>query len=70
MAKKYNCQVIATTHSYELLAARTSAFSSDGMNPNDLTYIRMDRRDNGTTVPTNFDHSSLGVAITQNWEVR
>ena len=70
MAKKSSCQIIATTHSYELLAAAHGAFSKDDMNPNDLTYIRMDRLEDGAIVATNFDHSSLGVAIAENWEVR
>ncbi len=70
IAKKYNCQVIATTHSYELLVAAHEAFSADDMNPDDLAYIRLDRIDDGSISPTRFDYHSLGGAITENWEVR
>jgi hypothetical protein len=70
MAKKYNCQIIATTHSYELLAAAHNAFSNNDMNPEHLSFFRMDRVDNRAIVATRFDHRSLGHAITENWEVR
>jgi len=69
-AKKYNCQIIATTHSYELLAAACEAFSGENLNPDDFAYIRMDRDSHGKIAATRFDHRSLGDAIAANWEVR
>ncbi|MGC8553206.1 MAG: AAA family ATPase, partial [Phycisphaerae bacterium] len=70
MANKHKCQLIATTHSYELLAAAHSAFSGDDRSPDDLSYIRLDRSENGEISATKFDYHALGTAIAENWEIR
>ncbi len=69
-ARKYDCQIIATTHSYELLSAAYDAFAQDGMNHEDLTYVRLDRTSPETVLPTVFNYEKLGIALSNDWEVR
>lgn len=66
-AREFNCQVIATTHSYECLEAAYKGFSGDLRN--DFTYLRLDKIDNETKVKV-FDYDMLKVAIDTNMEVR
>jgi predicted ATPase len=66
-AQEFDCQVIATTHSYECLEAAYKGFSGDLQN--DFTYMRLDRTDNKTIAKV-FDSEMLRVAIDSNMEVR
>jgi hypothetical protein len=66
-AREFNCQVIATTHSYECLEAAYNGFSGDLQK--DFTYVRLDRIDNETKAKV-FDFDMLRVAIDANMEVR
>ena len=65
-ADEYNCQVIATTHSYECLEA---AHKGLGNRPDDLRYIRLDREDDVITAKTS-NYEMLGSAIRHNMEIR
>jgi AAA15 family ATPase/GTPase len=66
-AKKYDCQVIATTHSYECLDAAYKGFSGDLKE--DFTYLRLDSSNDETKAKI-FDYDMLKVAIESNMEVR
>ncbi len=66
-AKKNNCQVIATTHSYECIKAANDGISAE--NTEDFKYIRLDRTNNKIQ-PKYFNHNTLLTAIQNNWEVR
>ena len=66
-AKDFNCQVIATTHSYECLTAAYNGFS--GNLQNDFSYLRLDKA-NGETTAKVFDYEMLKTAIDANMEVR
>ena len=66
-AKKYDCQVIATTHSYECLEAAYNGFSGDL--EKDFTYLRLDSSGDETKAKI-FDYKMLKVAIESNMEVR
>ena len=66
-AREFNCQVIATTHSYECLEAAYNGLSGDLKA--DFTYLRLDRIDDETK-PKIFDFDMLKVAIDTNSEVR
>jgi len=66
-AKDFNCQVIATTHSYECLTAAYNGFS--GNLQNDFSYLRLDKA-NGETKAKVFDYEMLKTAIDANMEVR
>lgn len=65
-SQKNNCQVIATTHSYECLASFTSATKNSS---NDVSYIRLER-ENNKVLSKEYDYSMLEVAMEQGWEVR
>ncbi|MCX5638611.1 MAG: AAA family ATPase [Planctomycetota bacterium] len=65
-AENYNCQVIATTHSYECLEAAHRGLAS---RPDDLRYIRLDREGDVITAKTS-NYDMLGSAIAHNMEIR
>ena len=65
-AKKYDCQVIATTHSYECLEAAHKGLIDVA---DEFRYIRLDRKDDKITAKTS-NYEMLGTAISSNLEVR
>ena len=65
-AEYYNCQIIATTHSYECLE---SIHRGTANRPNDLRYIRLSREDDVTTAKTS-NYDMLGSGIQHNMEIR
>lgn len=65
ISKKANCQVIATTHSYELIAA-----VRDGLvNKEDFVYYRLGKSNDGIKA-YDFDFEDLSGALHSNMEVR
>ncbi len=66
-AREYNCQIVATTHSYECLESAYSAMS--GELSDDFSYVRIDKNHNKTTAKC-FDYDLLKVAFETNMEVR
>lgn len=66
-AREFNCQVIATTHSYECLEAAYNGLPSNMQK--DFTYLRLDRIDSQTKAKV-FDYDMLKIAINANLEVR
>ncbi|MCH8148506.1 MAG: ATP-binding protein [Planctomycetes bacterium] len=65
--KLFDCQVIATTHSYECIRA-----AKEGLPPqlwNEFAYFRLDR-ENDTITSTRYSADNLGDAIDRDWEVR
>lgn len=66
-AREFNCQIIATTHSYECLVSAYNGFSGDFRK--DFTYVRLDRIKSETKAKI-FDIDMLKVAIDANMEVR
>ncbi len=66
-SKKYNCQVFATTHSYECVLKAALSFEKE---PDSFNYIRMAKLDSGEIVPKVFNYNVLGAAIEKDWEVR
>ena len=65
-AKKYDCQIIATTHSYECLEAAHKGLIDVA---DEFRYIRLDRKDDKITAKTS-NYEMLGTAISSNLEVR
>jgi len=65
-AENYNCQVIATTHSYECLESAHKGLAS---RPDDLRYIRLDCDGDVITAKTS-NYDMLGSAIRHNMEIR
>ncbi len=63
---KYDCQIIATTHSYECLQAAHEGLSEM---PEDFRYIRLHRKDDEISAKlSNYD--MIGTALKTNLEVR
>ncbi len=65
-AVNYNCQVIATTHSYECLEAAHKGLAN---RPDDLRYIRLEHKGDVITAKTS-NYEMLGSAIAHNLEIR
>lgn len=64
--RKYDCQLITTTHSYECLQAAHEGLSEM---PEDFRYIRLHRKDDEISAKlSNYD--MIGTAIETNLEVR
>ena len=67
MAKKYNCQVIATTHSYEIKKSLIKGLSSENLL--DVTYIRLDK-EKESIKPKHYESAMLVGALERGWETR
>ncbi|MEK5055858.1 AAA family ATPase [Niallia sp. FSL K6-0212] len=68
-ALEYNCQIFATTHSYECLNSCLDGIVEDCKGK--FRYIRVERaKDGDKIIPKNFDYEVLESAIDRGWEVR
>ena len=65
-AEDFNCQIIATTHSYECLESIHKGLAS---RPNDMRYIRLAREGDITTAKTS-NYEMLSSGIQHNMEIR
>jgi AAA15 family ATPase/GTPase len=64
-----NCQLIATTHNYECLAAAFN--STSNINPSSFSYIRIDRsKKTDKLIATQYTHDELAEALEAEFEVR
>ena len=66
-ARSEDCQIFATTHSYECLRAAVRGLSGDF--EKDLCYVRLER-DGEQIVPVRSSFEQLSAAIERGWEVR
>jgi hypothetical protein len=66
-ATHFDCQVIATTHSYGLLQAAVDGFGADA-DP-EFTYLRL-QDSSGEIIATRYAFQELSTAIREGWEVR
>ena len=66
-AKRFNCQIVATTHSYEFL--RHAHGGLTGLFEPEFRYIRLEKNGDQTKAVT-FNHEMLGAAVEANLEVR
>lgn len=67
-SQSFNCQIIATTHSYECLQSATSGLSKY---KNDFSYIRLEKmKDNNRISAKYYDYEVLNSALEKGWEVR
>jgi AAA15 family ATPase/GTPase len=67
MAQKYNCQIIATTHSYEIKKSIIKGLSSEELT--DVTYIRLDK-EKDSIHPKHYESDMLIAALERGWETR
>lgn len=68
-AKETDCQIFATTHSYECIQGAEEAFSKDVNLENFLRYVRLGKYE-GKITPHIFSAGSLKVAIESEMEIR
>lgn len=68
VARNYDVQIFATTHSMECIRAAYSLFSGDATY--DLGVYRLESGDNGVVNTINYDKETLGAALENNLEVR
>ncbi|EMN7728878.1 AAA family ATPase [Bacillus cereus] len=65
----YNCQLYATTHSYECLSAAINGIRPEYQQ--DFRYFRIERsKKNNKVLSKTFDYEILKSAIEKGWEVR
>jgi AAA15 family ATPase/GTPase len=67
LVKKFECQVIATTHSYGMLQAAHETFKESDIE--NFRYIRLEKNDEGIQ-GVNFSSKQLDTALKFNMEVR
>ncbi|GEM_PF-963621 len=66
-SREFDCQVIATSHSYECLQAAVQGL--EGESEQDFSYIRLDKKA-GNVTAKRFDYALLEAALASNLEVR
>ena len=64
-----NCQVVATTHSYECIEGAVEGLNASGQQA-EFTFARIDKIENGEIKAKQFTHEMLENALASNWEVR
>ncbi|WJQ03584.1 AAA family ATPase [Geobacillus stearothermophilus] len=68
-AKEFNCQIFATTHSYECLNAAVKGLPLEIRN--DFKYFRFEKnKESRRVIPKEFDYEVLQAAVERGWEVR
>lgn len=67
-AIQYNCQIFATTHSYECIQAAYEGIAAE--QPGLLNYIRLDRRKSGELYAKSYDDQTLETSFDVGLEVR
>lgn len=67
VAKRYNCQIITTTHSYEMKQSLLRGLSSEEIA--DVAYIRLDK-EKGSIQPKIYETEILVAALERGWETR
>jgi AAA15 family ATPase/GTPase len=69
VAKENNCQVFATTHSYECLGAAVKGIPTERQN--EFKYFRLEKSKNTyRSVAKEFNFEMLQAAVERGWEVR
>lgn len=67
LARKYNVQVFATTHSWESIQAAHKVFFKK--EPNDFLFHRLEKVDDAIQVVT-LDQDTLQTTLEEGWEIR
>jgi AAA15 family ATPase/GTPase len=68
LSAETNCQIFATTHSYECISGAIDA-AADDSNGEALSYVRLGLKD-GEVVPNVFSKDLLTYALSSEMEVR
>jgi AAA15 family ATPase/GTPase len=67
VAKETNCQIFATTHSYECIEGATVLNENE---PELFGFIRLDRDKNDNIIPKMYSGETFQYAMDYDWEVR
>lgn len=67
-AQRYDVQIVATTHSDEMIVAAQTAFAD--AEPDLLRYHRLDRLEDGSVEAVTFDDRALTTAVKMDFDVR
>jgi len=67
-AREFQCQIIATTHSYECLQAAHEGSQATGAQ-SIFSYIRLEKP-GSDVIGKPYTHEILGAALAQGWEIR
>jgi hypothetical protein len=70
VAREYDVQIFATTHSWECIRYAHEAFSSSKNYDEDFRLHRLDRQNNGDITVVTYDKESLGASLEFGMEVR
>ena len=68
LAIKENCQIVATTHSYECISGALEGIKKANLEDK-FAYLRLDKTD-GTVIPKTYTSDMLERALDKDWEVR
>jgi AAA15 family ATPase/GTPase len=68
VAKETNCQIFATTHSYE--CTKGAKVLNDSDEPDLFGFIRLDRDKNDNIIPKMYSGETFQYAMDYGWEVR
>ena len=68
LANETECQVIATSHSYECIRGAECLAVNNG-NPNLFRFVRLDRHNN-VIISKNYENEQFVYAVNNDWEVR
>jgi AAA15 family ATPase/GTPase len=68
LAIETNCQVFATTHSYECICG-AKTLATNAASPDLFRFVRLDRK-NADIAPKVYENDSFEYAVSNDWEVR
>jgi AAA15 family ATPase/GTPase len=68
VAKETNCQIFATTHSYECIEG--AKVLNDNDDPDLFGFIRLNRDKDDNIIPTMYTQSMFNTSFENDWEVR
>ena len=69
LVKSENCQIIATTHSYECINGALEGVAATAQQAS-FNYVRLDKTTKDEIAPKHFSHEMLTRSIKDDWEVR
>lgn len=69
LAKQFDVQIIATTHSYEAVKALKDAQLENKTNKNEIALYRIEKKDNKTKI-IHYDYEDIIISLDSDYEVR
>ncbi len=69
-AKRFNVQIIATTHSFDCIRAFKEVYFAEEVNDDNIRLFRIERNKNDEFKITKYDKNSLKFFVDKEWETR